>query len=154
MGTVKITISPDLLAFEQRAKQGLAIGRQGVALHLETQIKQQIRAVDAVASASLLNDVRRLQSDANVIRVGSDKVQAQFVEEGRKPGPVPRWSAFKPILQAWAKAKGLSIPENALYPIALKIREKGFKGRFPFKNAAETATPGALRILSNALEGL
>ena len=151
---IKITISPDLLAFQPRAMQKLAIGKQGVASYLETQIKQQIRTVDAVASGSLLNDVRRLPSESNVIRVGSDKIQAQFVEEGRPPGKVPRWSEFKPILQAWAKAKGLSIPENALYPIALKIREKGFKGRFPFKKAAESATPGALRILSNSLEGL
>lgn len=154
MATVKITISPDLLNFEQRVLQKLAIGRGGVALYAETQIKQQVRAVDAVASGGLVNSVRRLASANNVIRVGSDKIQATFVEEGRKPGKIPRWSVFKPILQAWAKAKGLNIPEGALYPIALKIKEQGFKGRFPFRKAMELSTSGVVRILERSLEGL
>ena len=154
MGTVKVTISPDLLAFERRAMQKLAIGREGVALRVETEIKQQIRAVEAVASGSLLDSVRRLDSPSNVIRVGSDKIQAKFVEEGRPPGKVPQWSVFRPILQAWAKSKGINIPEDKLYAVAVKIRRDGFKGRFPFKKAAEIATPGVLRILSNSLEGL
>jgi hypothetical protein len=151
---VKITISPELLNLSRRAAQKLAVGQQAIALYGETQIKQQIRAVDAVASGSLLNNVRRLNAPSNVVRIGSDKIQAQFVEEGRPPGPVPRWSVFKPILQAWAKAKGLNIPESALYPIALKIKEQGFKGRFPFKKAAEISAPGAVRILERTFEGL
>lgn len=154
MAFVKITISQDLANFEQRALQKLANGREGVALYVETQIKQQVRAVDAVASGGLLNSVRRLASPNNVIRVGSEKIQAKFVEEGRKPGHVPRWSVFKPILQAWAKAKGVNIPEDKLYAVAVKIRKEGFKGRFPFRKAMEFSESGAVRILERSLEGL
>lgn len=154
MAAVKITISPDLLNFERRAMQKIAIGSEGVRLYGATIIKQEIRKADAVASGALMNSVRPLDAPSNVIRIGSDKIQAQFVEEGRKPGKIPSWSVFKPILQAWAKSKGLNIPESALYPIALKIKEQGFKGRFPFKKAAEIAAPGVVRIFERSLEGL
>lgn len=154
MAFVKVTISADLLTFERRALQKLAIGSEAVALYGTTQIKQQIRAVDAVASGNLVNSVQRLTSPTNTVRIGSDKIQAKFVEDGRPPGPVPRWSVFKPILAAWARAKGLNIPENKLYAVAIKIRNEGFKGRFPFRKAAEISAPGVVRILERSLQGL
>lgn len=154
MAFVKVTISPDLLTFERRALQKLAVGREGVALFGETQIKQQIRAVDAVASGNLLNSVQRLDAPQDTIRIGSEKIQAKFVEEGRPPGKVPRWSIFKPILEAWAKAKRINIPEDKLYAVAVKIRNEGFKGRFPFRKAAEISAPGVARILERSLQGL
>lgn len=154
MAQVKVTLSADLITLPGRIDRRIGAARRASANLLEINVKGQIIEVGAVASKDLLNSVDLLAFRDDFVSVGSAKPQAYFVEHGRKPGPVPRWSVFKPILRAWADAKGLAIPDSALYPIALKIRREGFKGRFPFEKAARISEPQIVRVFNRAFENL
>jgi hypothetical protein len=154
MADVRITISPGLLTLDERINRRLAVARVGVANLVEVNVKQAIREVGAVASGELVNSIERKPSPPDTIRVGTDKVQGPIVEEGRPPGAVPPWPRFKVILRAWAAAKNLRFSDSALWFIAQKIRREGFKGRFPFKTAAERSRPQVVNILRDVFRGL
>ena len=152
MARIKITISQPLDTLPRRLKQGLAIGQNGAGLHAQTHIKQSIRAVNAVASKELVDTIEApkvelLGANSIVVKVGSKKKQAFWIEYGRKAEAFLSWAAAKVILRAWAAAKGLQITDSGLWFIRKKIIAEGFKAREPFKKARAAMAPGIARII-------
>lgn len=149
-----VTLSDSLLRLPQRIDRALAIGREGAALYLAVAIKSQYRADRAVATGATLNAVRTLENRPDLVRVGTDTPQARFIEGGRRPGPVPPWPIFKPMLRQWATARGLGLSDSALYLIARKIRTKGYPARHSVETAANGAADGVARIFQRELAKL
>ena len=152
MARVRIKIGDGLNTLGPRLRQAVTVAREGQRLHAETQIKQSLRNVNAVASQELLNSTAtELSSDMRQLRAGVTAKQGKWVEVGRKPGKVPAWRVFRPILRAWATLKGIAIDDGGLYAIARKLREQGFAGRYPIQKARDAMSPGLFNILRNAL---
>lgn len=151
---LKVTISAGLLNLPQRIDRCVKIARNGSQQLATTIIKQEIRSVGAVASQELVNSVRTLKNTADTDTVGSNVKQAYFIEFGRKPGPVPRWRIFKPILRKWANFKGLALSDSVLYLIGQKIKREGYKARQPFHKAANILLPKVGRLWRSVFRGL
>lgn len=152
---VRVTLSPGLQRLDSQLRQRVAQAQAKSGLLIETECKAQIQAVDAVASKELLHSVRVLDKTPTRTRIGSDKPQARIIEKGRKPGgKIPRWSVFRPLLALWVARKGLAIPAEKLYAVALKIARAGFRGRFPFQKATRIVAPKVRRVFSESLKGL
>jgi len=157
MATLRITISPQLQSLPQRMAQRAKTARAESAELLKRNTQQSIRDVGAVASQELVNSVEKFDSREDRVRVGSRKPQADYVENGRKPGKVPLWREFKARLEAWAASKGLRF--DNLYAVAQKLRKHGFygqnsEGKKPFAKAAKASEPGIVAIWRRAFRGL
>lgn len=133
---ITITLSADLLNLPANLERALRQGQAEASFIVIRNSQRKIQEVGAVASKRLFFSVRELERKPGVISVGSTLPQAGIIENGRRPGQkIPPWRIFKPILEAWAHAKGLQI--DNLYPVALKIKRDGIKARHPFKFAVE-----------------
>lgn len=157
MATIRITISPELTSLPQRMAQRAETAQKSTAALLIRQEQQSIRDVGAVASQELVNSVEEFDSNDTRVRVGSKKPQADYVENGRKPGKVPAWREFKPILEAWAASKGLHF--DNLYAVAQKLRKFGFygqnsEGKKPFQKARDKSEPMIVELWQKAFRGL
>lgn len=151
---IKVTISPDLLSLPTRLDQRMATTRKTVAELVTIQVKSQVQVVGAIASGKLQNSIKQFPTKKDRVSVGSDVVQAYFIENGRKPGPVPRWSVFKPILRTWAVSKGLNLTDGVLYAIAQKIRKEGYKARRPFAKTKKIVEPQIAALVNSQFAGL
>lgn len=139
MITVRVTLSEDLKTLADDLESAL-IQAQDEASRLYVQrARAELQTVGAVAEGKLRDGIHVQETSLKRSTVVAPK-PAKLIEEGRPPGAVPRWEVFEPILRRWAQFKGLVI--DNLYPIARKIRERGFRARFPFeraKNGSESA---------------
>lgn len=106
---------------EQALKEALLIfGKEYV-----NELTNQLRKLDKVATGDLIRslDVRLIKTAFGTIYTIELLAEnyLQFVDAGRRPGK------FAPVraLQKWARVKG--IPQRAVYPINLKIKEQGIK---------------------------
>lgn len=151
---LKVTISPTLLNLDKEIKRRLAIARNGAALLVQAEIKQGYRKASAVASEATVKSVKNIKTTSDTITIGPTTKQAFWIEEGRKPGAVPRFSVFKPILRKWAAFKGLSLSDTALYFISRKIRREGYKARHVVARAATTVKPKVISLFKSVFAGL
>lgn len=151
---IQVTLSPGLLRLPQRIERALAIGREGAGQYLIVAIRQQYRADKAVATGATIAATRILDNRPDLVRVGTDTPQAQFIERGRRPGAVPPWPVFRPLLRQWANAKGLALSDSALYLIGRKIRTRGYAARHSVETVAERSAPEIARIFRRALDQL
>ena len=151
---IKVTISPSLLALPARINQRTTIARNGAENLIQTGIKQEYRAVNAVASEATVRSVKVLNRTSDTSTIGPTTPQAFWIERGRKPGPVPRWSVFKPILRAWANFKRLAFSDSVLYLIGQKIKRTGYPGRYPVRNAAAKLRPKVGNLFRSVFRGL
>lgn len=155
MARVRVTVSESLNQLPVRLRRNVVIAQTAQKLYAETVIKQSIRSVGAVASKQLLDTIESqpviVAAPVGKIAVGSPVKQAFWIENGRRPGPVPRWAQFKPILRAWAAAKGLDISDSGLWFIAKKIRAEGFTAREPFKKARAAMAGGLFRFITDGI---
>lgn len=131
---IEVVISDDLLNLPDTLARAAREAQRAGADQVLNESRESLKSVGAFATGGLSNSGRVEPAGNNTLAVKFDS-PADIIERGRRPGPVPRWSVFEPMLRAWANAKGLSI--DNLYPIALKIRREGFKGRYPFRQALE-----------------
>lgn len=81
----------------------------------------------------------------------STAAQAEWIEEGRPPGPAP----IAPII-AWMLDKGIAprdgeTLEQAAHAIATKIMREGFEGRPIFEETLEEADSIAIAALDRAM---
>lgn len=151
---IRVRVPEELYRLPQRIERALAIARTGAAQVIETEIRQRYREDDAVASGATVQSVRTIENRRDRVRVAADTLQAQFVELGRRAGPVPSWRVFKPILRQWASNKGLNFDDSTLWFIARKIRLRGFKGRHSVEVAAQTVADKVGRVFRAALSRL
>lgn len=110
--------------------------------------------MDAVASEDTVKSVKVIKRTGDISTVGATTVQAFFIEKGRKPGPVPRWSIFKPILRRWANFKRLAFSDSVLYLIGQKIKREGYPGRYPIRTAAAKLRPRVALLFRSVFRGL
>lgn len=143
---ITITISKALLTLPDRIDAAYSASLDKSSAAIAEQIRAQYEEDNAIASRATYNSVRELEARRDFRRIGADTLQAQFVERGRRPGKVPAWIEFKPILRKWADDKGLGFSDSALYLIARKIRRQGFAGRYSVKVSAEKVSPEVWRI--------
>lgn len=89
------------------------------------ELSNELRRLDKKASGKLLQSL-----DTRVIKTAFGTLYTiqlraedylQYVDAGRRPGTYPPISKIR----QWTRVKG--IPENAAFPIARKIKEKGIK---------------------------
>src|SRR3990172_11974888 len=151
---IRVTISPTLLNLPQRIRQRVAIARNGSELLIQTGIKLECRAVNAVASEATLKSVKVINRTKDTSTIGATTPQAFWIEHGRKPGPVPRWSIFRPILRLWANFKRLAFSDSVLYLIGQKIKREGYPGRFPVRTAAAKLRPKVGNLFRSVFRGL
>lgn len=151
---LKVSISLSLLALPSRIKQRAVIARNGAELLIQRGVKESYRAVEAVASEATVKSVKVIKRTPSTSTIGATTPQAYWIERGRKPGPVPRWSIFRPILRKWANFKGLSFSDSALYLIGQKIRREGYKGRYPVRAAAAKLRPKVASLFRSVFRGL
>jgi len=157
MATLRITISPQLQSLPQRMAQRAKAAREDSAKLMIANTEQSIRDVGADASHELVNSVEEFDPREDRVRVGSKKPQADYVENGRKPGKVPPWREFKAILEKWAAAKGLHF--DNLYAVVQKLRKVGFygqsaEGKKPFQKARDKSEPMIIALWQKAFRGL
>lgn len=146
MARVRVTVSESLVTLPQRLKRNIVLAQGAQQQYAVAQVKSQIQSVNAIASRQLIDTITAeplvIVENTRLVKVGSPAKQAFWIENGRRPGPVPHWEQFKPILRAWAAAKGLQFSDSALWFIAKKIRAQGFTAREPFKKARAAMAGG------------
>lgn len=103
----------------------------------ETEVKKQIKRVNAIASRQFFNsvtaDIRKSGSRSFLVSVGSDDRAAQPIEEGIKPTFVPIIEIYK-----WMRDKGIgSDPAFANY-VRNKLATEGYEGRHVFQKAEDS----------------
>jgi hypothetical protein len=148
---IRVTISPALETLPKRIEQGLAMARKDSSRAIVAAIKDRYAEDDAIASKATVKSVRQLMNTPGRVRVAATTVQAQFVEVGRRAGPVPPWRIFKPILRKWSRDKGLNFSDSVLWFIARKIRLKGYKARHSVRFAASSVAAKVARIFARAI---
>jgi len=85
-----------------------------------TKVQAKNKAPKATNTYSNSFRYRTYQVTNGIIgRLFNDTEYASYADKGRRPGRMPPVDAIK----AWCRVKG--IPENAAYPIALKIAREG-----------------------------
>ena len=91
---------------------------------LTEDMKSIIKLNGAMATGALYNKLKAVAVESNTTYkiVISYPIQGKFIDEGRKPGSMP---PLKDI-ENWTRIKG--IPISAAFPIAMKIKERGYKG--------------------------
>jgi hypothetical protein len=113
----------------------------------------QVIAVDALASHELYDSIRTRPSEGMTgARRGreaySDVVQAQVMEEGRKPGLPPPPAA---AIYRWMHHKAMEPSWSGAYAIANAIGRRGIKARHPARRAFMIAEPRVLEIFESAI---
>jgi hypothetical protein len=106
-------------------QQELEDNLKKIAETLEYEMKSIIELNGAIATGTLLNDLSvQFEKENKGYRIAvSYPFYGKFINEGRNP------STRMPPLDAireWTRIKG--IPDEAVYPIAKKIQEEGYKG--------------------------
>ena len=152
---ISVFVPPDVLALEQLMLGELHRGMRGVVDKTANKVRANITEPDD-AGRVIHNTHELLKSvDTDVDeteqmiegRVFSDVEHAEWVEEGRPPGPV----AVEIIIE-WMLDKGIQpregeTLEQSAHLIARKIRREGYEGRYPFARALD----GADDLLTEAI---
>lgn len=109
------------MAVAENINKGIDPVLQRLALAYEEQLRELLIEKGKEASGTLVNSVRTaIRSDGNkaVIEIYAEDY-IRFVDKGRNPGRFPPLSAIR----SWVALKGIA--EEAVFPIARKIAEKG-----------------------------
>lgn len=146
---VRITPSRDLMALPDRLIEALTEAQSDSGDLLVERSRDSLRTVGAFATGDTARGVMVRDSAISRTEIFAPS-PSRLIEEGRPAGKVPAWSVFEPILERWARAKGLQA--DNLYPIALKIRREGYPARFPFRQALEDSKADVLRIFDKAIK--
>jgi hypothetical protein len=147
---VVVTISPGLLALPDALEAAIEAGQRDAGDLLVERFRESMKAVGANATGATAEGIAVAESGFEKTTIVAP-APSRVIEEGRPAGKkVPQWSVFEPILQKWAKAKGLQI--DNLYPIAVKIRRDGYPARFPFKRALEGSGGEVKAVFVRAVE--
>lgn len=133
---LQVRLSPGLASLADDLETELGLSMHEAAGLLVREMQRKVTEVGAVAEGNLRDGIEIESVFPFGASIKAPNV-ARLIEYGRPPGKVPPWSVFEPILERWARFKGLQI--DNLYPIAKKIRERGFRARYPFQRALNTS---------------
>lgn len=148
---IQVTLSPALESLPDRLRRTLERSHEQAGREMVNRVRERIIGVGAIASFALLRSIDKQYEDRGAIKawlVGSDQVQAYFVEYGRKPNRRP--PPVEPILR-WIILKGIGSDRGLAFAIAKSIGKKGFKGRFPFWKAMVSMRPRIEEIFDRNL---
>lgn len=146
-GFAQVTIDKRLFDLPRQLRANVRAAQKAVAHEMLAEGNRQLRTVNAVATETTLKL-------ANVQRRGQDQVAhwptpADIIERGRRPGKIPAFEDFLPILEVWARAVGF--PLDKLGALAIHIKLHGFPGRFPFKKAFNVVVGFRMAGIVNAI---
>jgi hypothetical protein len=136
-------------------KQGMEKIAPGMAnkvgVILDTAVKDQIHAANAIASTDFIKSVSSqvlFSTTEYFVEIGSDNIAAPFIEKGRRAG------GFPPVdrIYKWMVDKGLNATRSGAFLIARKIAERGYEPRHVFELGLKEATSKINRSIGKILE--